>query len=204
MRIFVNNATAEEVSEDVIRSRFSTRGLSNPLTDSDAASVGYGPLTLVAPVYDPNTQSATRGANAQVAGVWTQQWIVTSLPAATAAANIAAALLAAQTAQIASVTASYTTAMGADIAYMATVFQADPQTQALLAQVLAGSGGTLPTGFTWYDKTNVPIAMTFAQLQGFAGAILARNQPLFVKLQGYKATIRAATTISAVQSVLWV
>ena len=109
----------------------------------------------------------------------------------------------ARAAQSALMDSCYVAAESADIAYMSTTFQADDRSQTLIAKVLSALGGTSPAGFSWADKNNVAVAMTNAQLQGLASAILARNQPFFWHAQNQKAAIRAATTVAQVQAVVW-
>ena len=113
------------------------------------------------------------------------------------------ALAQAQAVQLALMDSSYDAAMSANIAFMGTSFQADPASQSLIVAVLTACGGSLPTGFTWYDFFNVAQPMTFAELQGLAGSILMRGQPLFIHCQTQKAMIRAATTVADVQEVVW-
>ena len=126
-------------------------------------------------------------------------------PAANLAPTLPASVLLAnaQAAQVNTVTGAYQAAIYAPIAYMGSTFQADSGSQSLMAQVISASGGSVPAGFAWFDATNNPVAMTFAQLQGLAQAILLRGQPLFVKLQTLKAEIRNANTIGAVTSIVW-
>jgi hypothetical protein len=57
------------------------------ITDEILASVGYLPVTLIAPQYDPLTQSAVELPPALVNGHWTQQWTVTGLDPEVATAN---------------------------------------------------------------------------------------------------------------------
>jgi len=109
----------------------------------------------------------------------------------------------AQSQQLALMDSSYTTAVTAPIAYMGTTFQADQTSQNLLASVLTAAGGALPAGFAWYDVNNAPVTMTFAELQGLAASILGRGQPLFIHKQTQKASIRAASTVAQVQSIVW-
>jgi hypothetical protein len=106
-----------------------------------------------------------------------------------------------QATQLALMDSAYITANQLPIAYMSTTFQADANSQILLNQVLTACGGTLPTGFQWYDANNVGVTMTYAQLAGLAGALLVRGQPLFVNKQTKKAAIRAATTVAEVQAI---
>jgi len=109
----------------------------------------------------------------------------------------------AQTERLAIIEAAYIAANSAPISYMATTFQADAESQSLIAAVLTASSGALPAGFVWYDTNNLPVTMTFTQLQGLAGSILLRGQPLFVIKQTKKAAIRAALTVQQVEAVTW-
>ena len=109
----------------------------------------------------------------------------------------------AQTAQLALMESSYQSANTAPIAYMSTTFQSDANSQSLMAAVLTASGGSLPAGFAWFDVNNAPVAMTFAQLQGLAGTILLRGQPLFIHKQAQKASIRAALDVATTLAVVW-
>lgn len=117
-----------------------------------------------------------------------------------------------RTEQLALMDTSYTAAVTAPIAYMGTTFQTDQASQDLIAGVLTAAGGALPAGFAWYDTNNAPVAMTFADLQGLAAAILGRGQPLFNHKQTQKAAIRAiqitatvteAQAVAQVQGVVW-
>jgi len=126
-------------------------------------------------------------------------WNLLTPPPPTAAELLAAA----KETQISTIEAAYTAAVSADIAFLSTTFQADTASQALISSVLVASGGALPAGFVWYDATNQPVVMTYAELQGLAGSILMRGQPLFGQKQTHKAAIRAATTIAQVEAVVW-
>ena len=108
-----------------------------------------------------------------------------------------------QTTQLALIESAYQQANTQPIAYMGTIFQADQNSQSLMAAVITACGGSLPTGFAWFDINNAPVTMTFAQLQGLAGTILLRGQPLFTHKQTQKAAIRAALDIPTVQAVIW-
>ena len=109
----------------------------------------------------------------------------------------------AQAEQLEIIEVAYQTANYAAINYMATTFQADSNSQTLITSVISASNGSLPTDFVWYNSTNTPIPMTFTQLQGLAGEILLRGQPLFVTKQTKKAAIRAALTVAEVEAVTW-
>lgn len=142
--------------------------------------------TITPPVYDSET-SGCFFRN----GAWE---IISSLPKI---------LSDAQTARLVLIESSYATAMSANVAYLGTSFQADAASQQLIAAVLTASGGALPAGFGWYDINNTKVVMTFAQLQGLAGTILLRGQPLFEQKQARKSAIRSATTVAQVEAVTW-
>ncbi|HBD37523.1 DUF4376 domain-containing protein [Cupriavidus metallidurans] len=106
-----------------------------------------------------------------------------------------------QTAQIAIIEAAYQVAIQQPVSYMSTTFQADLESQDVLARSLVP--GAVPSGFFWLDANNSQVPMTFAQLQGLAGAMLAQGQAAFSKKTGLKQQIRAATSIFAAQSIVW-
>jgi hypothetical protein len=115
------------------------------------------------------------------------------------------ALPQAQAAQIALLTADYQAAISQPVAYMSTTFQADPDSQMLLNKVLTAltPTGAVPSGFGWLDAGNNLVAMTLAQLQGLAAAMMTQGWAAFQHLQTLKAEVRAATTVSQVQAIVW-
>ncbi len=117
------------------------------------------------------------------------------------AAFIGPTLAQAQVTQITTLEAAYTATIQLPVAYMATTFQADSSSQDVLAKCLVA--GSVPAGFYWLDATNAQVQMTFAQLQGLAGAMLVQGQTAFVKLQTKKTAVRDAATVAAVQAVVW-
>jgi hypothetical protein len=127
----------------------------------------------------------------------TIETFATSIPAPTAAQLLATA----KTAQNAILTAAYTAAIQVNVAYMATTFQADLASQDRLSKVLVA--GAVPADFAWRDVGNLDVAMTFVQAQGLAAAMLAQGWAAFKNLKTRKATVSAATTIAAVQAVVW-
>jgi len=118
-------------------------------------------------------------------------------PAPTAAQLLASA----QAAQIEIIEAAYQNAIQQPVSYMSTAFQADLDSQGVLAKSLVA--GSVPVGFFWLDANNTQVSMTFAQLQGLAGAMLVQGQTAFAKKTGLKQQIRAATTAAAVQAIAW-
>ncbi|MCA3773841.1 MAG: DUF4376 domain-containing protein [Cutibacterium sp.] len=104
--------------------------------------------------------------------------------------------------QIAIIEAAYRESIQQPVSYMSTTFQADLDSQDILAKSLVA--GALPDGFFWLDKDNAQVPMTFAQLQGLAGAIIAQGQAAFYKKTTLKTQIRAANSVSEVQAIIWV
>lgn len=116
---------------------------------------------------------------------------------------------AAQTAQLALMDSSYLSAMQQPVAYMGTTFQADKASQSLMndaitaLQAIVATGGTVPANFAWYDINNSAVPMTLLQLQGLFATGSANVNSLFVHKMTQKAAIRAATTVSAVQAIVF-
>lgn len=96
---------------------------------------------------------------------------------------------------------AYNAEIQKNVQYMGTEFQADDASQTVLTKVLVA--GSVPEGFFWLDANNVQVPMSYAQLQGLAGAILVRAQAAFIKLQQLKATVRSAASVDEVHSVVW-
>ncbi|CCF96550.1 hypothetical protein B7R77_03135 [Ralstonia solanacearum K60] len=119
----------------------------------------------------------------------------------TAALPPAETLADAQAAQIALVESAYQRAIQQSVSYMGAEFQADLDAQTVLTKTLAP--GAVPSGFFWLDSSNNAVQMTFAQLQGLAGAMLVQGQLAFAKKTGLKQKIRSATTIADVQAITW-
>lgn len=129
-------------------------------------------------------------------------WVINGALSSTAPAIPAAqALASAKSAQVASLAQSYKTAIQQAVAYMTTTFQADDASQQTLTRCLVA--GSVPSGFYWLDANNVKVAMTFAQLQGLAAAMLAQGQAAFDRLQTRKASVNAATDVATVQAIVW-
>lgn len=106
-----------------------------------------------------------------------------------------------KTKQIAALEAAYTAAIQLPVAYMATTFQADSDSQDILAKSLVP--GKVPVGFYWIDSANAKVTMTFVQAQDLAYAMLVQGMTNFDKLQTKKTAVRAALTVADVQLVVW-
>ncbi len=108
-------------------------------------------------------------------------------------------------AKLAQLDADYHTAIQADVAYMGTTFQADVGSQDTLTKTLAAisPSGNTPTNFFWIDTQNVPVAMTLAQLQGLASAMMGQGWAAFQHLQDLKTQARSATTPAQLAAITW-
>ena len=106
-----------------------------------------------------------------------------------------------QASKLASLKIDYENANQLDIDYMSTIFQADKDSQNLIVSVL--SAGSVPDGFFWLDVNNNQVIMTYEDLQGLSGAILARSQINFVKYQDLKAQVSIATTVDELDLIVW-
>lgn len=133
-------------------------------------------------------------------------------PAAWSLVNgaLVASLGAAQGAQIIALTASYNAANAAPISFItaasvAKTYQADPASLANLTYTLLGfqKTGAVPSGFYWQSADNTQVLFTYADLQGLAEALTIRGNTNFQKLQTLKTSVRAATTVDAVQAIIW-
>ena len=106
-----------------------------------------------------------------------------------------------KTKKVEDIVIGYENANQLDIDYMATTFQADKDSQNLIVSVL--SAGSVPDGFFWLDTANNQVVMTYADLQGLSGVILARSQTNFVKYQDLKAQVSTATTVDELEAIKW-
>ncbi|HQS59615.1 MAG TPA: DUF4376 domain-containing protein [Gallionellaceae bacterium] len=152
------------------------------IINTDTPSDWMGSTTLVPPVYDP-----------AVSGCFFQNgaWVIVAAPI----------LEAAQAARITELYGAYSAAIQLPVSYMGTTFQADESSQNVLTKVLVA--GAVPAGFFWVDANNAQVPMTFAQLQGLAGAMLTQGQTAFAHLQAQKTAVKAAATETEVQAIVW-
>lgn len=114
-------------------------------------------------------------------------------------------LAAAQQTQLQIIAGSYQAALAAPVAYMGTTFRADKESQTILAHSLTvyNQAGGVPSGFYFLDANNNQVAMTLAQLQGLGTAVSSQYLAAFQKRVNLDGQIMAATTVSAVQAVVW-
>lgn len=98
--MWINTATGETFSSHSdIRSKFPGTSLPSNLTDEALGLIGFSPVDIVVPVYDPVTQYATETTPVLTAkGHWEQAWTITDKTPEVIAAEAASAILTARTA----------------------------------------------------------------------------------------------------------
>jgi hypothetical protein len=116
----------------------------------------------------------------------------------------------AQAAQIALLTAAYQQAIQQPVSYtskggVTKTYQADPGSIANLQAMLLAFGATqtVPSGFYWVSADNTQVPFVYADMQGLAQVIGTQGATAFQHLQTQKAAVNAATTVTAVQSIVW-
>ncbi|BDC38930.1 DUF4376 domain-containing protein [Paraburkholderia terrae] len=128
-------------------------------------------------------------------------------PAAPTPAQLLAAAAASQAALIDSAyysaiqqNVSFKTAAGAT-----ETFQADEDSQTIVMQATQGYqiAGATPTGFYWKAVDNTLVPFTLADLQGLYTAILSQGWAAFQKRTTLKQQIANATSVAAVQTIVW-
>ncbi len=85
------------------------------------------------------------------------------------------------------------------------VYQADTDSMKAVLYTIAGcaKNGQTPLGFGWQDSSNNQHPFTYNDLFGLADAMFTKGGPAFFHLQVRKAQVRAATTVLAVQAIVW-
>lgn len=122
----------------------------------------------------------------------------------------------AEVSQLALLTASYQSAIYADIQYTSAggvtqTFQAVQGSINVLNEQLAvyvTAGSALPSGYAWTAKDNSQVPFTVADLKGLAAAMGARGTAAFAHLQTQKAAVRATAatagaTVAEIQAITW-
>ena len=119
-------------------------------------------------------------------------------------------LASAQTTQLNSLIASYANAIAQPVSYTSVAgvvktYQADKQSRDNLVEMTAAytKAAATPTGFYWIATDNTQVPFTFADLQQLAAVMGVPGWTAFQNLQTKKASVMAATTVSAVQLIVW-
>ena len=124
--------------------------------------------------------------------------------------NPASTLTGARAAQKATIDAAYLDAIQQSVTFktaagVTQTFQADTGSQTILSQATQGYqiAGAVPADFFWKAADNSLVAFTLADLEGLYLAMLAQGWSAFQKRATLKAQIDAATTVAAVQAIIW-
>lgn len=107
--------------------------------------------------------------------------------------------------QIETLAVSYQAALQAPVGYMGTTFDADAQSQIIVAHamVVYGVEGVTPEGFYFADSNGSKVPMTLAQLQGLGSAIAENYLPVFQHWIDLKAQVIAAHNLADIKAVVW-
>lgn len=166
-------------------------------------------FSYASPPSTAKTIAVTPDEWANQSGEW---WVVNgALTQTNPNAPTAAQLLAqAQASQIATLRQSYGAAIQQAVSYtskggVTKTYQADPQSVANLTQMLLAlqAAAATPSGFYWVSLDNTQVPFTYADMQGLAAAFGAQGAAAFQHLQTLKAEVMAATSVSAVQAIVW-
>ena len=106
-----------------------------------------------------------------------------------------------RTKKLAGLQSAATAAVYADITHAGQTWRADKESRDLLADVL--SAGSVPAEMYWRDAAGTPHAMTYADLQALARAILDRGLLIDANLITKSAAANAATTAAEIDAVAW-
>ena len=170
----------------------------------DSAQFSYGPVPASAATL---AVTATQWANQR--GDW---WVVNGALTQTDpnTPTVVQLLAQAQIAQIVTLTQAYKSAIQQPVSYTSKggvikAYQADPPSVSNLQNAILGmqAAGVTPSGFYWVSADNTQVPFIFADLQALAAAFLAQGWAAFQHLQTLKADVLAATTVSAVQAIVW-
>ncbi len=135
-------------------------------------------------------------------------WTIVS--GALTAPNAAFQLTTAQNLQLGILLTAYGAAIHNDVTFttaggITKTFQADKSSQDLLMQAVQGYTitGATPSGFYWISTDNTQVPFTLSDLTNLYTVMLSQGWTAFQHYQTQKAAVKAATTIAAVQAVVW-
>lgn len=150
------------------------------------------------------TVSVDASGNASIA-LWNNTLGTQPTTAQLTAALAVLQLQQAKTVQLATLQAAFAAAVAQPAAYMSTTFLDDPAHQQLLARAAQAFtlANAVPSGFFVPDVNGNEVAMTLAQLQGLVQAISAQEWGAFSQWVSLQKQVAAATTVTAVQAIVW-
>ena len=181
--------------------------------------VAYDPKTgAVTTRYDGDIQLPPAGVSfievpsqAEMMQTCSGGWTIVNGALVAPPAPTAAQLLGqAQSAKIAMLAQAYQAAIQQPVSYtskggITKTYQADPPSVSNLQNAILGmqAAAATPSSFYWMSADNTQVPFAFADLQALAAAFLAQGWAEFQHLQTLKAEVLAATTVSAVQAIVW-
>lgn len=101
---------------------------------------------------------------------------------------------------------AFSKASNADVTYKGFAYQADKKAMTAVSEVLTAlqNGWLLPTGYQWFDATNIGhTVVNTAWLQGLYAAMTDSHAKAFARLQVAKSSLRAATTKAIINKVIF-
>jgi len=162
-----------------------------------------------AAIYPANYSAVVDGSGNATIGLWNNA-IGVQPTAAQLTAQLAAMQLAqAQSTQIALLTAAYTTARyGTPVSLVSGAttlsFPTDTLTQSnIMGYLVAFTSANAPAAMPLQDASEKVQTLTYAQLQSLAQAMATQSMTAWQTVQGLAAQVMAATTVAAVQAVVW-
>jgi len=96
---------------------------------------------------------------------------------------------------------AYEAAITAPVVHNTITWTADKEAQSLLVSCL--SSGSVPPGMYWRDVNKTPHAITYADLQALAGAMITRGLIADTNLQAKLANVDAAQTMQDIDQIVW-
>lgn len=171
-----------------IREDFASTSFPDVISDALLAEFGVLPITQTTPVFDSIRQSAVESAPALVNGVWTQQWLVTDLPAAQVAANLTASR-ASIWERIKTIRDNKTQNGGFPAAgkwFHSDTFSRTQQ----IGLVMMGAG--IPAGLQWKTMDGTFVTMTPTLAGQIFAAAAAQDAATFAHAEALRAQVEAA------------
>jgi Domain of unknown function (DUF4376) len=115
-----------------------------------------------------------------------------------------------KTSKIKALYSNYQASVQSDVTYttksgVTKSFQADFVSQDTLEKATVGYGllQQVPDGFYWVSSDNTQVPFSLDDLRGLYSVMLSQGQQAFNHLQNLKKSVAEATTVDAVQAIVW-
>jgi hypothetical protein len=163
----------------------------------DLSHLGYAHVAATSmPSFDPITQSCTETSPVKVNGVWTQQWQIAALDAATISANQAAYKLR----RIADLAAIRYTHETAGISLAGSTIRTDRESQALVTGAWCRAQQHPDVLIDWKGESGWT-QINAATVNALADAVGAHVQACFSRERALYGQITAATTVAEIAAI---